>query len=45
MLSFVCSRLKKKKKAEKKKMGNKLPASTKFSKNFTGGGKAKKTYK
>jgi len=37
--------LKEQKKAEKKKMGNKVPASTKFSKNFTGGGKGKKTYK
>jgi len=37
--------LKEQKKAEKKKMGNKVPTSTKFNKNFTGGGKGKKTYK
>jgi len=36
--------LKEQRKAEKKKMGNKAPVSTKFDKNFTGGGKGRKTY-
>jgi len=37
--------LKEQRKAEKKKMGNKGPAVSKFEKNFSGGGKGRKTYK
>jgi len=36
--------LKEKKKAEKKKLGNRGPQSATFTKNFTGGGKGRKTW-
>jgi len=43
-MKVKAKQLKDQRKAEKKKMGNKVPVDSKFSKNFTGGGKGRKTY-